>query len=143
VGGVVGESIRRLQEEIRRAAHEGGRGKRAPVNGDGDPRAKEAERLGRSQRIEMSGPEHPTPSPDREKREVEVWTQGRHAVEEIGITREVDVPAAGKEEAERDGSRADRWPKARMGGISRGDAHGADVDAVAGEQLFDLTESTP
>ena len=137
---------------IRRRSGDGhrrqaGDGERAPVHGDGDPRADQRDRVGGGHRVEVTRAEVGAPAPDRQQRDVDrALGQHRHAVEQAGVAAGVDGAAAALEQvAERLGGRPVGEPRApavaAVLGADGGDPQVAVGDRLAGRQLVDPREA--
>src|SRR5437899_12364511 len=82
---------------------------RAPMDGDRDARLDPEQRFGRAPRIEVAAPQARSPSPHRQKCDVDSAGDLGHLRAEIGVARKVEQRAAGDSLAEWLRSRPE-WP---------------------------------
>src|SRR5438477_86814 len=132
------ELVRRPRQRARPHAGERERIERAPMDRYGEPRPDHADRLGGTIRIEMADPQARPPTPDRQKRDVDVARERGHLGEEIGVAGEVHARRAGDPEADRGGGRTERPPSSVVQCRHRFDRQSPDRKPVAGGELFDL-----
>ena len=84
------EHFGRAPEEPRPEDAGADHAQRAPVDGDSHLGAEPSGRHGRSHRIHVAGAKPRTPTPDGKERDVKVFHERVHLVEQLGVARKVD-----------------------------------------------------
>src|SRR6266536_1750280 len=84
-GDLAREVPRRALERVRPEPREAEGIERPPVDRDGDARTDESDRFRRASGVEMAGTESRSPTPHRQKRDVDLSRELSHLGEEVGI----------------------------------------------------------
>src|SRR5437879_5626086 len=111
---------------------------RAPMDGDRDARLDPKQRFGRAPRIEVAASQARSPSPHRQKCDVDSAGELGHLREEIGVARKVEPRAADDPVAECLRGRAEWSSPAVVLRAKRLQLHAADVESFPGGDLHDL-----
>jgi hypothetical protein len=112
------------------------------VNRNRHARAEQLRRAGGPLWVEVTGPQRRAPSPDGQEGEIETGFESVHALEEVGVTREVDRAAAADHEPNWNGPWTEDGPAASVMDRRRGhDLDAAHILRLAGGELLNVGKS--